>query len=225
MIPFFAQHLYFLSCLYFLILFLGTFFFIQDRTTRKHVLVVSLVFAIANLFIRHMYADWWNPVFVWKPIPFEDPLFTFVVTGFITSLYAVINRHFKREIVIEFSRTYKIFIILGSIIAIFGSFYILLIGSFWATIVTMLFVSIFVFFKIPQVLKSVLITAIIVTIISVPGYLYGTYLHPGWIQEYWTLSGLPSKLLFGIPVGEYAFYFFDTFLTVAIYELLFRKKI
>ncbi len=226
MIAFFAEHLYFLSCLYFLVFFALSFFSIRDWNTRKRVLIISIVFAVFNLFIRHMYlVDWWNPVFIWENIPFEDPLFSFVITGFIISLYVFVARYFKQIQTTILTRWYKIFIAVGSIITMFGGFYILHLGSFWATIATMLFVSIFVFPKTPEIVKSVLITAILVTLISVPGYLYGSYLQPGWIEQYWILAGLPAKLVLGIPLGEYIFYFLDTFMTIALYEMLPRKKI
>ncbi len=225
MIAFFSEHLYFLSCLYFLAFFALSFFSINDRNIRKRVLVISAVFAVFNLFIRTMYlVDWWNPVFIWKKFPFEDPLFSFIITGLITSVYILVSRYFRQTPMMVLARSYKLFIAAGSAIVLFGSFYILQIGSFWSTIATMIFVTLFVFPKIPHAFKSALVAAAIVTLISVPGYWFGTYLRPGWIEQYWMLTGLPAKLLLGIPCGEYIFYFFDGFLTVAFYEMLPKWK-
>lgn len=224
---FFAQHLYFLSCLYFLFFWIVVFCLLyKDRQARKRMVIISVIFMAFNPFIQGMYlVDWWHPKFVFEQFHFEDLLFTFVITGFIAGLYSLLLRYKSKSITLVINMKQKILIAALSILIIFVSFYFLHLGSFMATILFMLFFCIVVFSKIPQRIPVAILVAFIVTTVAIPGYFYGTYLHPGWIQEYWILSGLPGKLVLGVPLGEYIFYFLDSLCTIAFYEFFFVKKI
>lgn len=223
---FLAEHLYFLSCIYFLFFWIAVFILLKDNAlARKRMFIISLLFTAFNPFIQSMYlADWWHPKFIFDQFHFEDLLFTFVLTGFISGLYSLLLKYKKNSKQFVIQTKSKYLIVGVSLLILFSSFYIFKIGSFYSTILFMLFFSISIFFYIPQKILISILIGIIVACIAIPGYFIGTYLHPGWIQEYWLLKGISGKLLLGIPLGEYMFYIFDVLCTIAFQELFFAQK-
>jgi len=96
--------------------------------------------------------------------------------------------------------------------------------SFYALTACMVAFSFCVFARIPALILPAAATGILLTLIILPGYFVATYLHPGWIQEYWKLAGWPGQLLFTVPRGEYVFYALAGLSVSAFAEVLFARK-
>lgn len=226
---FFAEHLYFLSSLYFLlcwaILFIS---FRKDKKTQKKILITSLILMVVTPFVEHInLTDWWSPVFIWDIFfHIEDLIFGFGITGTILGIYFWVSRkvRFRIEKQVSFSRPYKRNLLIITVLLMFLPFYFLHISSFYSEVLCMIFLITCVFIRVPAMILSSIMTGVILTVIILPGYFLGTYLHPGWIQEYWLLSGWPGKLLLTVPLGEYVYYTFSGLFISAFQELWFSKN-
>ena len=225
---FFSTYIFLLSALYFLlwsvVLFIS---FRKDRKVRKKILTVSLLFSIITPFIEHInLADWWSPVFLSHTFfHIEDLLFGFGITGTSLGIYFWIskNMHAQIEQQAVFSRLHKTVLLIAPMLIMFIPFYLAYIPSFYTEIMSMLVLSTWVFAKIPKMILPAIKTGVLLTLIILPGYFVATYLHPGWIQEYWKLAGWPGQLFLTVPIGEYIFYFLSGLFIPAFAEVFFTK--
>lgn len=229
LITFFSTYIFLLSALYFL--FWWVVFFIslrKDRGVQKKILLTSLIVMAITPFVEHInLADWWSPVFVRDTFfHVEDLLFGFGITGTILGMYIwfskSVRRYIERRAV--FSLTYKNILAIIATLVTFAPFYLFYIPSFYTEISCMILISACVQARIPAIILPSILTGLALNLIIVPGYFIANYMHPGWIQEYWLLTGWPGQLFLSIPLGEYVFYFFSGLFIPAFMELLFAKR-
>lgn len=229
LISFFSTYIYLLSALYFL--FWSVVFFISFRERRdiqKRIFVTGLgsmsIFPFVELITL---VDWWSPVFIWDIFPhIEDMLFGFGITGTTLGIYFWISRRVRAQIERQavFPQLHAHIILTSLIFITFVPFYVFRVPSFYTGTLSMAFLFTCVFVRVPAMVRPALITGVLLTLIVLPGYFVATYLHPGWIQEYWKLTGWPGHLFLTIPIGEYVYYLLSGLFLPAFMELLFAKR-
>jgi hypothetical protein len=229
LLNFFSTYLFLLSALYFLfwsVVFLTS--FRKHKVVQKKIFIASLAPATIFPFVEQItLTDWWSPVFISDTfLHIEDVLFGFGISGTTFGIYFWVSRGVRDKIERQafFSILYKVIILMTAMVITFVPFYLLNTSSFYTGTLCMVFLSLCVFMRVPTMITSAVITGILLILIIVPGYFVATYLHPGWIQEYWTLTGWPGYRLLTIPVGEYVYYFLSGLSLTAFMELLFAKR-
>jgi len=204
---FIANHLYFLSAVYFSFWWIMLFFF--NKKGRRAMLLLSFVGLIFGPLVQQMHlVDWWQPHFIFNTvIKFEDLMFGFAVAGTISSIYTIIRSKFSAP-QLKVSLLLKIILVAATLFAVFGLFYLFNIHSFWSSLIGF---SIPIFAAIisrPGLLLPMCMTGILITVIVLPGYLFGIYLKPAWVQNEWLLSSLSGKFFLGVPMEEFIWFFF-----------------
>jgi hypothetical protein len=229
LVTFFSTYIFLLSALYFLfwsVLFLVS--FRGHRDIQKRIFVTSLLPMVVFPFVELItLADWWSPVFVWGTfLHVEDILFGFGITGTTLGIYFWVSRDVRVQIERQaaFSRLYASTLLVAPVLVTFVPFYFFHVSSFYTGTLSMILLSICVFVRVPAMISPAFITGILLTLIILPGYFLATYLHPGWIQEYWKLTGWPGYPFLMIPLGEYVYYFLSGLFLPAFMELLFAKR-
>ena len=225
---FLGDHLYLLAGLYFLLFWIILFALLGKKwPAKRKMLIISSIFMVEVPFIEHLtLIDWWRPNFMFDTFfHFEDFLFGFAIAGVASGVYSLVASRSRMNMqnLATFSLSYKLFVIIGSLALIPVLFFLSPLNSFWASVVALAFLNLLVLPKIPYILPSVLVTSFILVVIAIPGYFFGSYLHPGWIQEYWILGGWPGKTFLTVPIGEYVYYFLQGFSTPVAQELLFAR--
>ncbi len=227
-VSFFSTYIFLLSALYFLLWGIALFIsFRKEKAIQKKILIMSALFALLTPFIEHLnLSDWWSPTFLWNTFfHAEDLLFGFAITSTTLGVYFWISKSVRAKIERQaiFSPLYKTTLLIAEILLTFIAFYLAHVPSFYAMTVCAVILSGCVFARVPAMIVPAVVTGIFITLIILPGYFIGTYLHPGWIQEYWRLAGWPGRLLLTIPIGEYIFYLFSGLFIPAFAEALFAK--
>jgi len=203
---FFAEHLYLVVglCLsFFWVLF---FLLLKDPAARRRMVVSSIICMILTPLTEYIcLVDWWSPHFVAHArIHIEDLLFGFSVSGVISAAYQIIRRE---KISPGASSRFKFGLFFFTLALIVGLFYILHLNSFWSFTLPFIVVTIIIGGKIPKAVRPMILTGLFMTVLMLPGYLWGIMVHPHWIAEEWLLTGLPAHLVLGIPIGELFWYF------------------
>lgn len=152
--------------------------------------------------------DWWQPHFVFDTaIKFEDLLFGFVATGTAVSLYTCIRTFFSAP-QLKTSKLFKIALAGATFFAVFGLFYWFGVHSFVSSVIGFCLSLLAVSVLRPSLFIPLVITGFCLALIAFPGYLFGIYLNPTWVQTEWLLASLSGHLFSGIPIEELLWFFF-----------------
>ena len=165
--------------------------------------------------------DWWQPHFVFNtPIKLEDVLFGFSVPGVAIATYDILrSKVVARQNTVPF--VLKIFLASITTLLLFGLFCYFGVSSFWSSIISLCIPICFIAIVSPRLIPSMLLTGVFLVILVVPGYLFGIYLNPHWIQNEWLLSNLSGRFVLGIPIEELLWFFFVGAGLSATKEILF----
>ncbi len=225
-ILFFSQYLYLLSGVYFLAFWFVLFLAVKDIEARRRMFLLSCVFVPVALVIGLLTTrDWFRPEFIFNTIfHIEDALFGFAITGIISAIYFFLTKKLQAPVFFKHwhKRALLFFVPFLSVLCI----YVFHWSTFWSMLAVIM-IALALALTLPWLgmkIVPMVLAGCIVTVIALPGYYIGSYLHPGWVGEYWLLKGLPGQLLFGIPLGEYAYYFFSTIFTLVVQEMWFAQK-
>lgn len=221
---FFSEYIFLLSGLYLFSFWLILFFlFRKNEVVTKRMLIISLAFMILTPILEWAcLIDWWQPTFLSENlIHIEDILFGFSISGVSFGIFSLINKNKSTHHSWKFKE--KIFIIILTILSFLISFYSFKLGSFWASIISMSVFSILILLKTKISIFNLILNGIILIILMIPGYFLGSYLNPGWIQEYWILTGIQSKLFLTIPLAEYIYYILTGF-SIPLVIVLLQKE-
>jgi len=205
MLIFFVQHLYFLAAIYFTIFWM--LFFVVIKKGRIEILKMSFAGLILGPLVELMHLnDWWRPHFIFNSfIKIEDLLFGFSIAGIASAVYIIIQRPETQDKLTPKVKSVMIFI---ALIILFGTFYFWHTSSFLSSILCFSFSIILASVKNSNTLLSIVFTGFFVLILATPGYLFGIYINPTWIQQEWILSKLSGIMLMGIPIEEFIWFFF-----------------
>jgi hypothetical protein len=217
---------YFIGSLYFLIIWLVLFFF--NKNDRKEQWIMSLFGVVLGPIAQEMHlVDWWNPQFFHDSlIHIEDIIFGFSVVGISGIIYDVIFVKKLRKLKkLRVKTSYFLTSFIIAVFSLFGLFFIFGIASFITNIIAALIMFVFITIKRHDLVSSMLITGVILTLISIPAYLIGLAIDPNWITSQWYLDNLSGVMFIGIPVEEFAWFFTVGIGASALYEFAYGIKL
>lgn len=218
-----------LSDKYFYLVFTAAFFVIwlaiyaYRKDIRREMLLVSVLFGIGGVLSEFVHVqDWWRPLTITGTLlGLED----FFIGMFIGGIAAVIYEEvYKKKIKRKpgkhplFGLKILIFFIIGMAL-FYGGFYILNLHSFYSIILTATLLAGYMVLKRKDLLKDAIFTGILMVVIGTIVYLILFLIAPGYFQKFWYLEDVWfAKLLFGIPIAEYVWFFFAGAFIGPIYE-------
>ena len=220
MMLFFANHLYFLSGLYFT--FFWVLFFLNTENKKKMILV-SLSGLVFGPLVEFMHLiDWWQPHFLFNTIiKVEDLFFGFSISGISMAVFTILasGKAMKRH---HCSLLSKVSLIIVILFILFGTFLFFNLSSFWSSIFTFTFGVLVICYWEPELFFLFLLAGGFLLLLSIPGYLFGIYINPNWVQQEWLVSKLSGIFIYNIPIEEFVWFFFAGMGIPAIYRLLFK---
>jgi len=200
--------------------------FLWRKDIRKEMLIISLIFGFAGIASEFIYTqDWWMPLTITNTlVGIEDFLIGFFIGGVGAVIYEEISKKRlknKKSTQRRLERIkYRILITLGSsAILFFGSFYLLKINSFYASLVAFIIPTLFIWFKRNDLIINSLLSGLVLLIIGTLIYMTLHLIQPGFIGEFWFLEKSWYTILFlGVPLAEYIWYFFAGAYIAPLYE-------
>lgn len=224
-IKFFSEHIFFVSALFFSLLWLILFLLI-NKESKRQMIFVSLVTMVLGPLVEQMHlVDWWQPHFIFNSyIKIEDIIFGFSTGGTISGIYSILKSRIQNNPIISINTNRKILLITISLFSLFGLFYIFHVNSFWSSIISISISVIIVAYQNSKLLLNIFLTGVIVAIIAFGGYLFGLYLNPHFVTETYLFSYLSGILVFGIPIEELLWFFFAGMGVSGFQEIMWNKK-
>ena len=214
---FLSTYSYFLGSIYFFVVWLMLYLAARPHN-RKEMIHLSIGGAAVGLLFGPIYnVDWWNPTSLYNfQLPFtnlnvavEDIIFGFLIFGIAAVIFEVLTA--KQELFCRGGlEIRKISISLGvlifSAIAVFLSVYVFNLHSLLATLVGAVIISVFIYYRRPDLLKASVGTVVLLAVIAIPSYLLPMIFNPQWIQAEWYLNNLSNYFVLGIPIEEFIWY-------------------
>ncbi len=199
--------------------------FVWRKSDRKEMTIMTLIFAFAGPAADILYTqDWWNPLTITNTKIGVEALFVGAMIGGVAAVtYTGI---FKKEIRIrEVSKTEKtrrnfdlVFILLLSVIIFFGSFYLLGLNSFFATIFALIIPTIIIWVRRRDLILNSLGTGLSLVIIASLIYSVLQFLTPGWVHAFWIFKNVPDIVILNLPVDDIVWYFLAGLFIGPLYE-------
>ncbi len=217
---------YFIGSLYFLLIWFILFLF--NKNDRKEQWILSIFGVILGPIAQEMHlVDWWNPQFIHTSfIHLEDVIFGFSVVGISAVIYDVIFVKKLRKLKkLQIKTAYFLISFIIAVFCLFGLFFIFSIASFITNIIAALVMFVFITIKRHDLVSSMLITGVILTLISLPAYLIGLAIDPDWISSQWYLDNLSGIMFMGIPIEEFVWFFTVGIGASALYEFAYGIRL
>lgn len=221
----------------FYITFTGIYFiiwlilFYLRKDLRGEMLWLGIVFGVAGVFSELIFiVDWWQPpTITGTRIGVEDFLIGFFMGGVLGVVYEILGK--KR--LVKLSRkessldAFPHWLSLGVFsVVFFLSFYLFNVHSFYASLIAF---SIFVLYIVSvrrDLIRNSLASGALSVFIGTVVYFLLDFLFPNFIIKFWYLPDLWfSKIILGIPLAEYIWYFFAGTFIGPLYEYLKYKKL
>ena len=185
-------------------------------------LIISILFGIAGIGSQIVYLkDWWRPLTITgTSIGVEDFLIGFFIGGVATIIYEEIYKkkvRLKKRIKGNGSNFLSLLILF--ILLFFGSFYILKTDSFYSSVIAFIISISIIYIRRKDLILDSIISGILMLIIGILVYFLLFIIQPGFIKQFWYLNKVwYAVLLFGIPIGEYIWYFLAGAFIGPLYE-------
>ncbi len=199
--------------------------FVWRKSDRKEMTIMTLIFALAGPTADILYIqDWWNPLsLINTKIAIEGFFVGAMIGGVAAVVYTGI---FKKEIKIrKVSKTEKtrrdfnlVFVLLLSVIIFFGSFYLLGLNSFFATIFGLIIPTSIIWIRRRDLIMNSLGTGILLVIIALLVYSVLQFLTPGWVHAFWIFKNVPDIVILNLPVDDIVWYFLAGLFIGPLYE-------
>lgn len=153
--------------------------------------------------------DWWNPNFIFNSfIRIEDILFGFSFAGVASATYLILSSKKIGNMKKSESVFYKIIVSALTPFLLFGLFFLFHFTSFWSSIIAMSLNIILICNYRSQFISEMLLTGFFILIIAVPGYFFGVFIYPGWIQAEWLVNHLSGITINTVPIEEFIWFLF-----------------
>lgn len=206
-----------------LLLIVWLFLFAWRKDTRKEMLVMSIIFALAGPMADFIYTqDWWRPLtLTGTRVGIEAILFGFVIGGISSVLYETI---FKKKVNSARSKNNKrenfnLFLILGIVAALFLSgFFILKLNSLLSTILALVISIMIIYIKRRDLIINSVISGLLTVIVAWCVYAVLEILTPGWIKSFWYFKNIPDIVLYNMPIDDLLWYFLTGSFIGPLYE-------
>jgi len=202
--------------------------FFMRKDTRREMLLMSVLFGLVGFLVQPIFIiDWWHPLTITNtPIGIEDFLFGFTVGGISAVIYEEImqkgltpkRKYFKP----------KLSLFLGYLLLIsslfYGSFFLLGIHSFWASLIAIMTVTILIWIQRPDLIINSLLSGILFTLVSFPFFVLPQLITPGWVQTHWYMENLTGITILSGPLEDYLWGITAGFLVGPLYEFWQNEK-
>jgi len=192
--------------------------------------IVSLVCGFAGPFADKIYTiDYWHPLTLTNTaVGIEAFIFGFAFGGVAAVLY---EETFRKRISKRRVRVKKKLADIGFLLLLFPtlflfSFFILEVGSFYATVIGGTLSLAYMLWCRPDLWPDAVVTGILTTIIGAGSYFLLFTVWPNFIHDFWVLNSTwYTTLWFGIPLEEYIWYFLIGANIGPLYEFMTSKRL
>lgn len=221
MIP--DRFIYFVALVPFVIVWL--LFWFSRKDLHREMLFSSVLWGFLSIPLAYLWwtRDWWQPLTITGTrVGLEDLLLGFFACGVAAVLYEVLFH--RRHTLIRArhnhrSLSHKLFIILLILALVtsvlFGYFNF---TSFYASSVAFLAAASVIFFFRKDLFIDGLLSAVLLTTISMLFYAVIMFLSPHWIDHTYLWKTLSGIRIVGVPVEEFVFWFLAGFVFGPLYE-------
>jgi hypothetical protein len=217
------QYSYLLGDVVLLIIWLTLFSWRKD--VRKEMIVISSIFGFVGLFAEFIYTiDWWRPLTITLTrIGVEDFLFGFTVAGIASVIYEEVLkkkvriRKVSKKRALEENKNFLV-VCLSLIILFFGSFFLLKIHSFYASIIAFTLPTFYMWMKRRDLIIDSLASGFFLMIISFLGFIIPEMITPGWVQSVWYLENLSGIIILKAPLEDIIWFFLAGAFIGPLYE-------
>ncbi len=221
------QYFYLIWCLIFFGVWLLLFLYRKD--VRREMLSISLLFGLGGLLSEKTnIIDWWRPLTITNTrIGFEDFIIGFCIGGVASIIYEEIySRHLSRRNSNSSGYNQTFIFLLGFAVFYLALFYIFLINSFYSSVVTYLIFTAYILLKRKDLIRDSLFSGLWMLVIGIGIYFLLFFVYPGYIQRFWLLpKHWYSTLFFGVPLGEYVWYFLTGAYIGPLYAFIKKAKL
>lgn len=203
--------------------------FLRRKDTRKEMSFTSILFGFAALGAEKTnIQDWWHPITITgTPIGLEDFMIGFVIAGIAAVIYEEIcQKHLirikKRGVA---PSNPSLFLLLFPLLYM-TLFFLLDLGSAYSAIFTYLPFIIYMLYTRKDLLLDSLISGLLMLVVGTSIYFLLFTVHPTYINDFWYLPDYwYSSLLWGIPIGEYLWFFLTGAYIGPLYEYMRKLRL
>lgn len=200
---------YLFAALIFLIIWAILFYWRKD--TRKEMLTISIIFGIVALLVEGVYLfDWWRPLTITgTAIGIEDIIFGFSIGGIASIVYEEVFGKRLRNIKKKSKNKDIKFILLNIflLIVFFGSFFLLKLNSFYASLIALSLGIIIIWIQRKDLIKNSLLSGILLVIIAFPAFIFLEYFFKGAIDKFWYFQFFTKIKIIGMPLEDLIWFF------------------
>lgn len=201
-------YLYLSWTLVFLLIW-GVFFLIR-KDLRIEMLFISTLFGVGGILSQQTHIqDWWQPITITgTPLGIEDFLIGFAIGGIASVVYAVVYRKKYTISVARVSLKRSYAFLAGFAMLFLGLFYLAGVSSFYAAITAYSAGIVFMFFARPDLIRMSVVSGMLMVLLGSITYYLLFLPYPNYVREFWYLpEAWYATLVFGVPLGEYLWYF------------------
>ncbi len=216
------QYHYLLWALAFLALWFILFLYRKD--TRTELSFVSFLFGLGGLASQRVYVtDWWQPITLTRTsIGIEDFIIGFAIGGIAAVIYEDLYHKRLRRYALKHSPPIGpgFFLLLFPLIFL-CLFFLLNVSSFYATVIALVGCTGYMLATRRDLIADSFFSGICMMTLGVGAYLLILWLNPSFIRDYWYLPNeWYAALWWGVPIGEYLWYFLVGAYIGPLYEYL-----
>ena len=222
-----AKYLYLFWSLIFFAVWLVL--FMHRRDLRYEIIYVSILFGFGGLVSQTTnIIDWWRPLNVLgTSVSVEDFIIGFSIGGIAAVIYEEIyrKRFRKRRIKIKDPGNPVIFILSFSLLYLF-LYYVLQMGSFYSSILAYLISLAYILSVRTDLFADSIFSGLFMLFIGSAIYYLLIFIYPTFIKDFWYLrEAWYTRLYFGVPLGEYIWFFFTGAFIGPLYEFVNKRKL
>jgi predicted neutral ceramidase superfamily lipid hydrolase len=203
-----------------IIILIWILFFLRRKDSRKEMIIISLIFGFLGIIGDSIFSlDWWHPQTITNSIPgIESFLFGFSISGIASVVYI---HFFQKEVKLrkEKKTIYPLMVILliGIFILLF-TIYFLKINTIISSIITGLIMNLVIWIKRKDLIKSSIISGLLLVLLSSLFYLIPELIIPNWIDNTWYWNNLSGISIFKIPLEDLIWIFLTGAFIGPLYE-------
>ena len=218
---------YLIWVLIFLLIWL--FLFFRRKDTRREMFLVSLLFGVGGVACEKTnIQDWWQPLTITGTrIGIEDFLIGFAIGGIAAVIYEEIyHKRLREKQEKSVAPSDPGFHLLIFPLLYLTLFFLLEVGSFYSAVIAYGLCLGYILLTRKDLIKDSFLSGIWMLFIGISIYFILFQIYPNFIKQFWYLrENWYSKLLWGIPIGEYIFYFFTGAYIGPLYEFLKKRRL
>lgn len=207
--------------------------FFHRKDLRKPMFIISTILGISGIGLEWVYTiDWWHPLTITGTrLGIEDFLFGFTVAGISSVAYEeVFHKRIKEKKKKSRSREIKedeslLLISITALGLFFGSFYLLHLNSFIASIIALVIPTGYIWIKRNDLIIPSLAAGTIMMMLSFLAFIIPETINPGWVASAWNLENLSGIIILFAPLEDLIWFFLAGAYMGPLYEFWREAKI